>query len=189
MNGIASYIPEAEAIERDVRHAFGALTPEQLEWTPAPGRWSVGQCLEHLIVMDAAYWPVFERIERGEHRPGLLRRLPLLARMFGALVHRAVLPESTRRFPTSPAMNPSVGSVAPDVVGRFAEHQHILIAHMRRLGEAGAEDVPIPSPIAAVATYSVRDAIRIVVAHQRRHVLQARRVTEAPGFPASRPAA
>jgi hypothetical protein len=39
------------------------------------------------------------------------------------------------------------------------------------------------SPFASVVTYSVLDGWRLVVAHDRRHVEQARRVTQAAEFP------
>jgi hypothetical protein len=49
------------------------------------------------------------------------------------------------------------------------------------------------SPFVKVIAYSVLDGWRLVVAHGWRHVEQARRVTESPGFPgvpsASGPAA
>jgi hypothetical protein len=41
----------------------------------------------------------------------------------------------------------------------------------------------IVSPVASAAFYSVLDAFRIVVAHERRHIEQAARVTRATGFP------
>ena len=31
------------------------LTPEQLNWKPAPEKWSVGQCLEHLAISTEVY--------------------------------------------------------------------------------------------------------------------------------------
>jgi hypothetical protein len=40
------------------------------------------------------------------------------------------------------------------------------------------------SPFARVVTYSVLDGWRLMLAHNRRHVEQARRVTQAGEFPA-----
>jgi hypothetical protein len=34
-----------------------------------------------------------------------------------------------------------------------------------------------------VITYSLLDACRVIVAHEQRHMLQARRVTQLPEFP------
>jgi hypothetical protein len=39
------------------------------------------------------------------------------------------------------------------------------------------------SPFVAFITYSVLDGCRLLVAHERRHFEQARRVTREPGFP------
>jgi hypothetical protein len=41
------------------------------------------------------------------------------------------------------------------------------------------------SPFASFITYSVLDGCRLIVTHERRHFEQARRVTQAPGFPSS----
>jgi hypothetical protein len=51
---------------------------------------------------------------------------------------------------------------------------------------AGSRDlsaVTITSAVAPIAFYSVLDAFKILVAHERRHLLQAERVVNADGFP------
>ncbi|HEX8853888.1 MAG TPA: hypothetical protein VF754_10400, partial [Pyrinomonadaceae bacterium] len=58
----------------------------------------------------------------------------------------------------------------------------------RRLRAAGGVDTRrtvVTSPISGFVTYRFGDACRIVVAHERRHLEQARRVTREPGFPAA----
>ena len=45
------------------------------------------------------------------------------------------------------------------------------------------ENIIITSPVSAAITYSIMDAYRIIVVHERRHFEQARRVTEEPSFP------
>ena len=52
-----------------------------------------------------------------------------------------------------------------------------------RLDARAASEVVIASPPLAIVSYSVYDAGRILVAHARRHLQQARRVTETAGFP------
>ena len=39
------------------------------------------------------------------------------------------------------------------------------------------------SPFVGFITYSVLDGARLMLAHDHRHIEQARRVTQAPGFP------
>ena len=69
------------------------------------------------------------------------------------------------------------------MVRRFADQQRAIAAWMERLEAARAERTIMTSPFLRVITYSVLDACRLIVAHDRRHVEQARRVTSMPEFP------
>ena len=180
---LAPFRAEMESIARDARADFGGLNESQLNWKPAPDRWSVAQCLDHLIRIDSGYKPLFTSIEEGKYRPGLLRRIPLLPGLFGRLVLNGVEPQQKRRVSTTKAYQPLRGDIPADIVARFERHVHELAAHVELLDGRGAADVLIPSPIASFITYNVYDAWRILTAHARRHLLQARRVTEMPGFP------
>lgn len=176
-------IAEAEAIAADARAEFGRLTGAQLNWKPAADSWSVAQCFDHMIRLDALYWPTFRAIEEGSYRTPLLRRIPLLPRLWGSLIYASVKPEATRRYPTTKRALPSASDLPADIITRFVAHQHALIEHMRRLEAKGAGSTVIGSPVGPLASYDVETALRILVAHARRHMLQARRVMEAPGFP------
>ena len=177
------YADEARAIGRDARAEFGALTPAQLAWKPVPGRWSVAQCLEHLIRIDSGYWPVFHRVAEGSYRPSVLRRL-FFPRAMGRMILKAVQPTSPKAYRTSKSVDPAADDVAPGVVDRYEAHMGELARHIEAMDPLDPGPLVIPSPVLPLAGYSVEDALRILVAHERRHLLQARRVTEEPGFPA-----
>lgn len=42
-------ISELEAADRRAEELARTLNREQLNWSPTPGAWSIGQCLEHLL--------------------------------------------------------------------------------------------------------------------------------------------
>ncbi len=42
------YVRQFEDLKRDARQLTEGLSDAQLNWSPAPGRWSMAQCLEHL---------------------------------------------------------------------------------------------------------------------------------------------
>jgi hypothetical protein len=46
-----------EAARAQARRVAGGLSKAQLDWQPGPGRWGVGQCLEHLIVCSERLAP------------------------------------------------------------------------------------------------------------------------------------
>ena len=176
------YADEARAIAREARAEFGSLTPEQVSWKPAPERWSVAQCLEHLIRIDSGYWPVFRRIAEGSYRAPLRVRL-LFPKAMGRMILKAVQPTSPKAYRTSKSVDPAADDVAPRVVDRYEAHLAELVRHIEAMDPLDPGALVIPSPVFPLAGYSVEDALRIMVAHERRHLLQAKRVTEMPGFP------
>jgi len=180
---LLGFASEARAILADAQAEFWGLSAEELNWKPGPERWSVAQCLDHLVRIDGAYWPVFEQIEAGAYRPSLARRTIGMPALFGRLVLGAVEPRSPRAYRTSRNAEPAKGDIDVGILQRFERHQHELIRHIEQLDARDAGDVVIPSPVAPIASYTVYDALRILVAHERRHLQQARRVTETAGFP------
>ena len=73
--------------------------------------------------------------------------------------------------------------IAGDIVARFVTHQQKVARHLEAAVNLQPERFVITSPVASFVTYSLLDACRIIVAHEQRHVAQARRVMASPGFP------
>ncbi|MGH9755315.1 MAG: DinB family protein [Blastocatellia bacterium] len=174
---------EAEAIAGDAKALFGHLNSEQLNWKPAADSWSVAQCLDHLISINCEYYPVFDRILKGEHGRTLLQRLPFLPAFFGRLMIKILSPGSRRKFKAPGAGQPSSSSIDPQIVEGFITQQRETLAKMRSLEGSDPAGITITSPFASVVVYSLLDAFRIIVAHERRHFTQAGRVMETNGFP------
>ena len=103
--------------------------------------------------------------------------------MFGRMLIRSQAPTATRKFKADPSAQPSSSDIDPDVVHRFAEQQRDAGGATTRLDDRTAAAAVMTSPFATFITYSVLDGWRLVVAHNWRHVEQARRVTAHPGFP------
>jgi len=57
------------------------------------------------------------------------------------------------------------------------------VAWVQALDERDAARTIMTSPFMRVVTYSVLDGWRLMLAHDRRHFEQARRITLSPGFP------
>lgn len=176
-------IDEANAIADDARESLGQLNAQQLNWKPSPQQWSVAQCLDHLIVINSTYFPILQKIARDGYRPSLQERLPLLPRFFAWMVLKAVSPETKSKFKTARHVEPSSSAIAGDIVARFKAHQEEVIRHMRMTEKLELSNIIITSPVASFAAYSILDAYKIMVTHERRHLLQAERVMESPGFP------
>jgi len=174
---------EAETIIGDARTLFDQLNERQLNWKPAADSWSVAQCLEHLVSINREYFPVFDRILKGDYKKTLLQRMPFLPGMFGRMMVKALSPNSHQKFKSPGSAQPPPSSFGPQVVGRFITHQRETLAKMKSLQEYDPAKIVITSPFASVLVYSLLDTFRLIVAHERRHFAQAQRVMEADGFP------
>ncbi len=179
----AGLIAELKAIADTVRRTFGSLRAAELTWQPVAGEWSIAQCFEHLILSNAVYFPILGRIARGEWRPTLKERLPLLPKLFGKAVLNAVQPDTRRRVKARPKFQPSSGGIGGDIIDRFLAHQQELCRHVQVTAGCDWHKTIITSPVISFMTYSLFDAYRIIVTHEEHHLVQARRVVDAPGFP------
>jgi hypothetical protein len=173
-----------KAIGEEARQTFGALSAAQLNWKPGAEQWSVGQCFEHLIKTNRSFFPTLEQLARGERRGRAWERLSPFSGFFGKVVLKSLAPESPRKFKAPSGLRPSASAVDAAVIEQFAAHQGEL-AELMRATAAGVDlkRTVVTSPVSGFVTYSLLDAFRIVVMHERRHFAQARRVTEAEGFP------
>jgi hypothetical protein len=177
---------EAEAVAGDAKTLFGRLNSEQLNWKPAADSWSVAQCLDHLITINYEYYPVFDRILKGEYRKTFLHDMPFLPAIFGRLMVKTLSPESQRKLKSPGVARPSSSSIDPQIVDRFIAHQRETLVKMKSLEGMGPAGIIITSPFASVVVYSLLDTFRLIVAHERRHFAQAQRVMETGGFPLAR---
>jgi hypothetical protein len=174
---------ETEVIAGDAKTLFGPLNPEQLNWKPSADSWSVAQCLDHLISSNHEYDAVFDRILKGEYRKSFLHRMPFLPAFVGRMLITAMAPDSQRKFKAPAMAQPSSSSIDSQIIDRFVSDQREALAKMRSVEDRNPAEIIISSPFLSVVVYSLLDAFRITVAHQRRHFAQAQRVMRTDKFP------
>lgn len=184
---------ELRAAGEEAEELVAGLTPDQLRWRPEPDRWSVAECLEHLVLTGEVYLealdPVIEearergRVARGDYRPTLV----------GRWLTRLLEPPPGLPVPSPPVVVPG-GAAQPtpegDVSGEGEPLADFLALRGRlaeRLAAADGLDlrrVRMSSPFFSLIRFDLGSAFRVIAAHERRHLWQARRVTGAEGFPA-----
>jgi hypothetical protein len=174
---------EAKAIAGDVQARFGQLTATQLNWKPDDTRWSVAQCLDHLINANRELYRPLDDIIDGRARTRVLEHAPALATFWGRLMVRQLRPEAELKLPAPRRAVPSASAIDPDIIGRFVAQQADTIRRIKLLDERDRANVILTSPFLWAVVYRAIDACRIIVAHERRHLAQAQRVMDSPGFP------
>jgi hypothetical protein len=181
--GVASLIDAINGIASETSTTFGQLTPEQLNWKPSAERWSVAQCFDHLLTSNRGYLPIVDRVLAGE-KPTLWQKMPLLPGLMGKLLIKSLDPASTRKLKAPKSFQPAASDIRDSVINDFIDQQARIAEKMKASEHLDLAHIVITSPAAAVVTYSLLDGYRIIVVHERRHLLQAKRVTEEAAFPA-----
>jgi hypothetical protein len=174
-------LDEFSALSAEVRTRFGALSLEQLNWRAAAGSWSVGQCLEHLITTTDVYMVDFRAIAAGTRRTSAWERWSPLSGLFGRFLAGEMSKDARKTRTPTRFVPPS--DIGLDVVTRFMRSQDELLAAIKSTSSVDWDRTVLTSSFNRVATYSLAAAYRIMIEHQRRHLRQARRVTEDPAFP------
>jgi hypothetical protein len=153
-------------------------TEEQRAWKPRADVWSFDEVLEHVMAVNDSFVPVIRNLEAGTYRPIFVTRFRRYARFVGSLILKSLEPENTSKTKTVRGWEPCSREPRSDLMQLFAIHQSklkdlitISEPHLQR-------DIVISSPENRYITYTLRSAFDIIVLHEQRHLLQARRVLQ-----------
>jgi hypothetical protein len=181
---ITQITSDLKHVADDARATFGSLSSEQLNWKPAENCWSVGQCFEHIIKTNQEFYPEFEKLASGARKNSFFENYSPFSGVFGRFLIKAVSEDSKKaKAPSKRIVPPS--DINPDIVSRFASHIDEVNRKIESCSGADRNKTVVTSPFLAVFTYKLDDAYTVLVEHTKRHFRQAKRVTEADGFPAS----
>lgn len=179
---VSQVVDEIKEISRDASDAFGRLSADQINWKPAIGSWSVGQCLDHLIRTNSQFYPEFEKLTSGTRKNSFWENYSPLTGVGGRFLINSIRKDSRKfKAPSKAIVPPS--EIEPDIVSRYVENQDDVIESIKATASVDWKNTVLTSPFLRLMTYTLDDAYTIFIEHARRHIRQARRVMETEGFP------
>jgi hypothetical protein len=92
-------------------------------------------------------------------------------------------PPPKRRFRAPNAFAPKTGKGLGEAVPEFMTWQDEIQQHLVRAKGLDLWRTKLWSPAVPLLRFSLGETFAILAAHERRHLWQAERVREAPGFP------
>ncbi|MGE0439123.1 MAG: DinB family protein [Gemmatimonadales bacterium] len=180
---LAAWSAELDAIERDVDALTTPLSDGQLTWRPAPGKWSIAECLEHLS-LTAEQGMVYQRKAVAAARAaGRAGSGPFRFGWLGNWFVQAVGPAASRRVKTPSIFAPPSDLDPKAVVERFHRvHQDIRRLYLEAdgldLGRTKAR-----SAATGLLRLNLAAWFASMPAHDRRHLGQMQRVRAHDAFP------
>ena len=179
-NLLQTITAEADRNSATANQLAADLDEDQLNWQPAPERWSIAQCLEHLTVSTAEFDPYFTRAI-AQHRR-VANPPPYRPTLMGGLLIRQLLPETTRRMKAPKILRPSASAIK-NALEHFLSAQQLFLDFVRRTEGLDYNRTRLRSPVTPLVRYSLADAYVLTVVHGQRHLGQAQRVRELAAFP------
>ncbi len=162
------------------------LSDDQFNWQPSPEEWSIAQCLEHLNTTARAYLPMLDAGIEESIRKGIYGEGPYRYNLVGRLFVRWMEPPVRRKFKAPKAFLPQPRRSKVETIPAFRAYQTQLVDRLRQANGLDLARARVASPVYAWLRIPLGSAFAMMVAHQRRHLWQARQVQARRHFPAHR---
>jgi hypothetical protein len=167
---------EAEAVLLRSKSLIAGRRQSQLNTSPATGAWSVAQCFDHLTQTTNAFLPVIaDAIARA---PRLNKNRELKIGTLTQLFIRNLEPPYRLRFTVLESLVPQ----RDDFQSAWAAFENSQ-AELEKIIESARgfaiDKMKIKSPVYARLSYNVYGALRMLTAHQRRHLWQIEQILKA----------
>jgi len=169
---IERWTHDIDLITDAFKREFGSLSIAQLNWKPNADTWSVAQNMDHLIVINKTYYPIIKEAREKTLKLPFVARIGFMVSWFGRLILKAVQPDRKMKSKTFPIWEPTTSAIDGDILIRFENHQ----ADLKELIRSNLDllDKVIYSPANKNIVYTIEAAFDIIVAHEKRHLEQAR---------------
>jgi hypothetical protein len=148
----------------------------ELSHRPQLNSWSVAECIDHVALTSRTFCP--EMSAAIATAPKLSPYRELRTSRLAQLLIRALEPPYRLRHKVLACLVPQTHDFLPAWSG-FLDSQSQLADLIHCSTGLAIDQVRIKSPACTQATYSVYGALRILAAHQRRHIWQIERILNA----------
>jgi hypothetical protein len=156
--------------------SISGLSPEQWNFKPAPDRWSVAECAEHIALSEDSLLELVKKVVSGpaitEKRPDPRSKDEQLLKMVTDRSRKAQAPEflrPTHRWPTQ-----------QELVSHFKNSRDRTIAYVQTTQDDLRAHV---APHPALKELDAYQWLLLISAHSERHTAQINEVKADPNFP------
>lgn len=145
---------------------------------PAVEEWSAVDCIAHLNLTTRAYLPLLQAASESLRQGGAFAKRPPRRDFVGWMLCRVIEPPARQRTRTGAAFVPAESPAIEPVLTEFTELQEALIAFVAGARDLALDRARVRSPFDSRMRYNAWSALKILAAHERRHLAQAARAID-----------
>ena len=157
---------------------------EQVNWQPNQGTsWSMWQCFDHLARTNQNYCQALLPAVKNPHENREGTPQNIVPGWFGKWFIQSMEPPVRMRFKAFAKVIPTEGGNPQEALQAFVE-SHASVRRVLEFWEkVNFNRVRFKNPFVPLLRFTVGTGLMVINAHDRRHLWQAQRVQDAPGFP------
>jgi DinB superfamily len=180
---LQGYGDQLLSVRQDAFGLMSGLTDAQFNWQPAPGRWSMAGCFEHLNKSAATLFiPSIDAAIATARAQGLTSNGPFAYSAFERWCVKTNDAPARMRVKAPKAVQPAPDRSIDEVRAEFLRWQDELAKRLQESDGLDLRRAKHKSPLPLVK-WSLGAFILLMIAHERRHTYQARQVRQNPAFP------
>ena len=155
----------------------------KLSYPPEEGKWSVAQILEHLNAYNRHYLPIIERTLNMSSKE---KSAWFVAGFFGDYFTRTMMPKNVyeikNKMKAFKTFSPTRGLNVDTVFNEFMQYQDKLNELLELSKSRNLNTIRIPLSVSKLIRLKLGDMFRFLVAHEQRHMIQARNTIKTLGI-------
>ena len=179
---VDNYRQQFERLATEAEALVAPLSEEQFTWRPAPGSWSVAECIDHLNVTARLFLPQLDESIAEATRRGLYGEGPFDHDFVGRFFVRTMEPPARLKIKAPTSFQPAQRSRS-EIMAAFRGYQVQFVDRLRQASGLDLRRAKVHSPASTWIRMSLNSGFALMCAHERRHLWQAQRVLAAAGFP------
>ena len=160
------------------------LSEGQFNWRPEPKAWSIEECLAHLTMVGQTEVRLIEHAIQSGRARNVTGNGPFRYGWLERTILRQTEPPVRRRFSAPRRFRPVHGQPITAILPTFLHVQRQFVQLALQAEGLDLARVKVATPMTRLVKFSLGTTLAQAAAHERRHLDQARRVRENPGFPA-----
>ena len=145
-------VQQIASVNQQVEHHFLNLSPVQLNWKQEPSKWSIAQCIDHLIVSNSTYFPIFDQVIQGRYELSFIQKINPFKKIFGPMMIKSLGPHSAKKFSAPKLFQPTSSNVRDTIIMDFIFQQDILKKYFVQLQAPDMKNIVISSPVSKMIT-------------------------------------
>jgi len=176
-------------LQNDVRQLMAAaesmksMDKIKLGYPLNNGKWTAIQALEHLNIYNRFYLPAIEAaISESKTTRSAWFNSGTLGNYFTNSMKPTDVYQVKNKMKTTKSYHPPAALNGEDVIAEFMQHQEKLLHLLDAARERDMNSIRVPLTISKFIKFKLGDTFRFLVAHEQRHMVQARNAIHALGI-------